>query len=1048
MAGMSSKFDPAKDMAGSDGADDIEMSPEELAERPAPALSSLPEIVRLSALTFDHIHALLALFKRSDEKESGLSEEAFCAVFEESLSQALGRLGPVFQQLAKIDASKTSRVFFADFVDFVCRHAKVDGPQMTAFRTEGVTLAGDDDTPLHSRLTRQASLPPISEMSKMGLLHMQALLNEFKNDESGDFDMDEFVEHMSEVMPGMTEEALEAVFMKVDANSDGSVSWDEFSNYILAAGNASDANASKQEGGALLEGPEPDLNREIMHGMPISHMCCHRRAERYISVALEDRGSATRDPQAVIRMWSSRPEIAGEYLIPTAKLCGVSAQVMCLCVFDMRFEWRTGPPVYVLAVSSVDGRIRFFDLDKLTQLGELDLLNAICTSMTSFNVKDLSGGGTNALGDSDADSLGVFAWGDDKGDLYLISQSSVMQACRRGTYLTPSTAFVKMSLSEQWISQLLWLEDMELLVVTDHKGHIKILEGREPGRESGSARRPLALLVKSPGQATLSQQSDVTKLHSLGVKALCWCEGSKAVATAGLDRSIQLWEPNPFRSIGQLEGHKKAVVALEYKTKQDILVSLDYRSCLMFWDAANLVCLMKLEASAAEVAQQRAVTTMLISPGTGHLVLGKRKPQLWRFCKIQEAGVQRELYHKGPLVAVLVNPCFYQLVVVDTTGLVTLWELGSGRQVSNFYAEGRLPHETASNAQFTSPDFRRLLVSFSQGSTRMYNFSNGSIIQDFVSDATGPIFNTMVIEKEEKGSKSGSKAKEHFLLSSGWNGAVWLYRLNSDDQVVHHFQKLVPKNSKTPLDEIASFAFHAPSTLITGRRDGHLLVWNTITYALLADHCLEEGTRVKETAGAEAKQSKNKHKLSAPPPPHPHASSSSPAIIPTTSTPAAPMGKGSGAGGSRRLSASRTQRPAAKDSKNGSNDAKNSSKEDGPAFYIHNGIPEPTSPRAQQRHPSPPSSASKARARSALAPDPKDTYKDKRRPPHLQHAHQYGLRAPSVGTTPRAQAQSAAAAAAAADAEERSQWADLDRLLAAAGVCVCVCVCVCVFICI
>ena len=107
---------------------------------------------------------------------------------------------------------------------------------MTVFRSEGVTLAGDDDTPLHSRLTRQASLPPISEMSKMGLLHMQALLNEFKNDESGDFDMDEFVEHMSEVMPGMTEEALEAVFMKVDANSDGSVSWDEFSNYILAAG--------------------------------------------------------------------------------------------------------------------------------------------------------------------------------------------------------------------------------------------------------------------------------------------------------------------------------------------------------------------------------------------------------------------------------------------------------------------------------------------------------------------------------------------------------------------------------------------------------------------------------------------------------------------------------------------------------------------------------------------------------------------------------------------------------------------------------------------
>jgi hypothetical protein len=344
---------PLETKGSTDGGDDKEISPEELAERPAPALSTLTEIERLDSLTFDHIHALLALFKRSDEKDSGMPEEVFCAVFHESLSQALGSwvdplrsktLGPVFHQLAKTDAFGKSRVFFADFVDFLCEHAKVDGPLMTVFRTEGVTLAGDDDTPLHSRLTAQPSLPPVSEMSKMGLLHMRALLNEFKNDVSGDFDMEEFVEHMSEVLPGMTKEALEALFMKVDANSDGSVCWDELSNYILAGASASDANASKQEGGALLEGPEPDLNREIMHGTPISHMCCNNRAERYISVALEDRGSATRQPHAVIRMWSSHADSPGEYLVPTAKLCGLSAHVLCLCVFDARFAWRTGPP--------------------------------------------------------------------------------------------------------------------------------------------------------------------------------------------------------------------------------------------------------------------------------------------------------------------------------------------------------------------------------------------------------------------------------------------------------------------------------------------------------------------------------------------------------------------------------------------------------------------------------------------------------------------------------------------------------------------------------
>ena len=54
----------------------------------------------------------------------------------------------------------------------------------------------------------------------------------------------------------------------------------------------------------------------------------------------------------------------------------------------------------------------------------------------------------------------------------------------------------------------------------------------------------------------------------------------------------------------------------------------------------------------------------------------------------------------------------------------------------------------------------------------MYNFSNGSLIQDIKCDGTGPISSAMVIEKEEKGSKAGTETKEFFLITAGWNGAV------------------------------------------------------------------------------------------------------------------------------------------------------------------------------------------------------------------------------------------------------------------------------------
>ena len=107
-----------------------------------------------------------------------------------------------------------------------------------------------------------------------------------------------------------------------------------------------------------------------------------------------------------------------------------------------------------------------------------------------------------------------------------------MNGCRRGTYLTPSQAFVKMTLSASWLSSLLWLQDMELLCVTDHLGLIKVLEAREaPVKEAQATkdvavRRPLSLLIHTQGQARLNVLSDVTKQHSLAIKAICWCEVS------------------------------------------------------------------------------------------------------------------------------------------------------------------------------------------------------------------------------------------------------------------------------------------------------------------------------------------------------------------------------------------------------------------------------------------------------------------------------------------------------------------------------------------
>jgi hypothetical protein len=66
---------------------------------------------------------------------------------------------------------------------------------------------------------------------------LEKLKKEFKFDENGDcegLELDEFIEKCGAVLgANLSRRELEYLFMKIDANSDGSVDWDEFTNFLL-----------------------------------------------------------------------------------------------------------------------------------------------------------------------------------------------------------------------------------------------------------------------------------------------------------------------------------------------------------------------------------------------------------------------------------------------------------------------------------------------------------------------------------------------------------------------------------------------------------------------------------------------------------------------------------------------------------------------------------------------------------------------------------------------------------------------------------------------
>ena len=122
------------------------------------------------------------------------------------------------------------------------------------------------------------------ERNRTDLKVLADRFNEADQDGSGELNMEEFLEAMRSVQAyaSMTDDELRLLFMKVDANSDGTVDWDEFSTYNMllayAANTSTESTSSFRDLGPSVPFPEPSATRLRrvanigLHRSSISHL--------------------------------------------------------------------------------------------------------------------------------------------------------------------------------------------------------------------------------------------------------------------------------------------------------------------------------------------------------------------------------------------------------------------------------------------------------------------------------------------------------------------------------------------------------------------------------------------------------------------------------------------------------------------------------------------------------------------------------------------------------------------------------------------------------
>jgi WD40 repeat protein len=191
---------------------------------------------------------------------------------------------------------------------------------------------------------------------------------------------------------------------------------------------------------------------------------------------------------------------------------------------------------------------------------------------------------------------------------------------------------------------------------------------------------------------------------------------------------------------------------------------------------------------------------------------------LW-FFKTQE---EIKTSHEYPVQFALYNTEFEAVVSGDDGSFIAVWDIETGKLMSKF---GDAHNKAKITAGCFDSTQRRLITTGSDGTARMWNFSNGQCLTELLSDDSGKHVESEITGVACAFEDSESEKMAH-VIAVGWDRKIHIWADEKEEEVVCN--KVLPRNEQRGHgDDIMCVAYNKENQLIyTGGHDGSLIAWN------------------------------------------------------------------------------------------------------------------------------------------------------------------------------------------------------------------------------
>mmetsp|Transcript_21466 Transcript_21466/g.40888 ORF Transcript_21466/g.40888 Transcript_21466/m.40888 type:complete len:1024 (+) Transcript_21466:252-3323(+) len=618
------------------------------------------------------------------------------------------------------------------------------------------------------------------------LMQLKQAFDAADDDGSGGLEMHEFVTAFLSVpsMGYQSEEQLMHLFMKIDANSDGTVDWDEFTNHMMLEQERQLATeeGAGTEGDVYARPATPGLTGARRHHFKAPE--ASDKATRFLQMQAHNQ----KQTHHALQNAHHQDMIEKVLLVPTVNTY-VSAgrdgllwlwnpgTLQALRSIRNGAGWITDMSYMAtqpVAVTSVDRTISFYDsgkssrhpygMEPLARVNNLDNV-PMCAHWVRQPDFDM------LLWGDDRGSINAFTFDDFWGGEVFNPGAGVEMGNKKLPGMRCNAPF---KLHTDWVTKMRYLNHSGCLVSSSMDSTLRMLD---------LERKKVKWMVDE---------------HARGVYSFDFCRTYNFIASCGVERHVMLWNPFTGRSVGALYGHSASVTEVIVSEVENQLISMSTDKVVKIWDIRSHKCLQTIVDKGVYWPENR-MSAMTLDPKQRAIVTAGTKLKQWHRVTRDNVGVR-------PMCQAMYNSTFRQVVAGNVDGTIMVWSMDRGEAVFNF-------SDTHEGSQLSSMVFdnsqRRLVTAARDGTLKMWNFNNGQCLKDFTGFGNQEV--SCVTYLEEGPNK--------FVAAAGWNCKVcmWVDGTNVHEELYnemagHH-------------DDIVCIAVCAPSLLATGAYDGKLILW-------------------------------------------------------------------------------------------------------------------------------------------------------------------------------------------------------------------------------